>query len=736
LKSKKKRKQFYLLTKTISIMKQAVTFRNVLLAIFSILLGGIMQAQPQGDYIAVIGSSDFKKVVLFNYEDGSLAVDNFIDFSALDPGTLKQIVRVGDELWATDQTKDRIYRFMLDGTYISTITGALDNLRGLRQFGNEVWLANAGTQNGAPGNAVIKLGLDGTILGNYPVEGSPWSFWPYTNNNVLISFSTAGSFVSQIAIFDQNVGFVGSFNTPGEINFIQQVSEMQNGDFLAASFSNVSGGISSGIHHYNPQGVYQNIIGGTGGTGPRGCWELGNGNVMWTNGSGIHIADVVNGTSQVVYTGQFHLTERMQFGSGAVGLPFAEDFEIIPPDGWEIYNMDGGGEEWLPSTDQNHTTGGSVSAFHDFGLSGYMEDGWIVTPALDFPEFNDITLSFWSYNNWPAYYYKNSVLISTGSGDPASGDFVEVWAAESVASEWIQSIVDLSSYSGNIVYVAFRYQGDDADAWYLDDILIEAAVPVLNPPLNLSATVDLNDVTLNWDAPQAKELLGYNIYRDEVILNAAPVTATTYFDEDLVAGNHFYGVSAIYTNGESPKAGPVQVMIIGNVGKIHGFIRNAVTHITVDQATITATNADNGTLTFMTPFGAYYSLRLPAGTYDLTCTAEGYEQAVAEDLVVIENMNKGYTFYLEPIPVEPLTGIVDPACSGFRIYPNPADEIITIEGKELQRIQITDQTGMIICEKQLNSLSTQVDISKLTSGLYFVMVYTLQDVSVKKLIIK
>lgn len=720
-------------------MRRTITFRNMLLVLLTLFLSSQSFAQPEGDFLAVIGTAnDVKTVVLFNYEDGTLVDEVFIDLTPLDAGTLKQVARVGDELWASDQTKDAVYRFDLEGNYIATVGpgNGLDNLRGLRQFGNEVWLANAGTQNGAPGNAIIKLGLDGQIMSNFTVGGSPWAFWPFTNNNILISFSTATGFPTQIAIYDQSGNYIAPFNTPGELNFIQQFSETTNGDFLAASFSNVSGGIPSGIHRYDSEGNYLTIIGGTSGTGPRGCWEMGNGNIMWTNGNGIHIANVTNGTSQQIYAGQFHFVERLTFGGGAVELPFFEDFETLPPMGWEAYNMDGAGEEWGPSSNQNHTPGGTTSAFHDYGLSGYMEDGWLVTPAIELPEFYDVQLSFWSFNNFPTYYYKNSVLVSTGSGDPASGDFVEVWAAESVTASWEQTIVDLSTLSGQTVFIAFRYEGDDAHGWYLDDVLVEGSLPVLDPPTNLVATVVVNDVTLTWDAPATKELIGYTVYRDEVAITPTPVTQTTYLDANVSPGTHIYGVSAVYTNGESAKAGPYQVFISGGVGKIHGFVRDAVTNFTINEAMITASNSDNGALTFMTPFGAYYSMLLPAGTYDVTCAAEGYQPFTLENAVVIENMNKGYTFYLQPLTGDYLTGVSEFGNGKFNLYPNPASGSVTLSGNSLQEVQIVNQSGLIIYQSKLNDFSTSIDISRIPSGLYFIKVQSAEGVKTEKLVIE
>jgi hypothetical protein len=155
-------------------------------------------------------------------------------------------------------------------------------------------------------------------------------------------------------------------------------------------------------------------------------------------------------------------------------LPFTEDFEAASPtvSCWTVYNADGAGESWVLSSAQNHTTGGSMSALHDFGVPGYDEDGWLISPELNIPGSGTSELSFWSYNTWPDFYGNNSVLISTGSNDPTDGDFVEVWSALSVTDAWVETVLDISDYAGQSIYIAFRYEGNDAHGWFVDDVAI------------------------------------------------------------------------------------------------------------------------------------------------------------------------------------------------------------------------------------------------------------------------
>ncbi|MCK9292373.1 MAG: choice-of-anchor J domain-containing protein, partial [Bacteroidales bacterium] len=162
-------------------------------------------------------------------------------------------------------------------------------------------------------------------------------------------------------------------------------------------------------------------------------------------------------------------------------VPFSEDFEEnFPPLGWKIYDIDGGSTTriWEANTTYNHTTNGTTSAYHMYGPTGNAEDGWMVTPKIQLTAQTDIELRFWSYNQYPGDYGKNSVLISLGNGHPLSGEFIELWSPVTVVSEWEEAIIDLTGYVGQDVYIAFRYEGTYAHSWYVDDITItEAAQP-------------------------------------------------------------------------------------------------------------------------------------------------------------------------------------------------------------------------------------------------------------------
>jgi pimeloyl-ACP methyl ester carboxylesterase len=147
---------------------------------------------------------------------------------------------------------------------------------------------------------------------------------------------------------------------------------------------------------------------------------------------------------------------------------------IFPPAGWNLYLVGGG--------DNNHgfqQTGlrahtGVYSAYHDDDDAEFLDpiETWLVLPQHTVQAGD--TLAFWQNENYGSYYDYHGVWISTGSADPEDGDYVELAElGPGVEDAWEQVRLDLSAFSGKEAYLAFRYEGDYSDEWYLDDVSIE-----------------------------------------------------------------------------------------------------------------------------------------------------------------------------------------------------------------------------------------------------------------------
>ncbi len=78
---------------------------------------------------------------------------------------------------------------------------------------------------------------------------------------------------------------------------------------------------------------------------------------------------------------------------------------------------------------------------------------------------------------------------------------------------------------------------------------------------NFVAEIVNDDVQLTWDAPTGKDLLGYNIYRNNIVVE---YTANTeYLDLSPEQGSYTYYVCAVYDEGESFPSESISIFIGG-----------------------------------------------------------------------------------------------------------------------------------------------------------------------------
>jgi len=258
------------------------------------------------------------------------------------------------------------------------------------------------------------------------------------------------------------------------------------------------------------------------------------------------------------------------------------------------------------------------------------------------------------------------------------------------------------------------------------------------PPENLTAQVSGNDVSLVWDEPDRLDMLGYNVYRDG-LMEAEMITETSMADEDCPDGSYWYAVTAVYTEGESGLCDPVQVTVGGFIGKIQGFVRNAITNQAIDNAWVTALDSEFGAVTYQTPFGSHYTLNLPGGTYGIVCQAQGYQQVLLENVAVLDNGTRSINFYLYPQSIsnyEMLTGIAEIDNQNMTLYPNPAGEFVNLSVSSGSMIKIYSHTGQLILSKENSESEVQINLQSFEPGIYLVRVISGNFIYNEKLIVK
>ena len=244
----------------------------------------------EGSFL-LIPNSTTDQVVLLDAFDGTVLNTSFLDIAtqATNAGvnsTPIEVLNVGNELWVSDQVADRIWRFGQNGGYLGDIgAGQLDNIRGMEVVGNTVYVAQGGS--GGLGEGVTTIDVPSlTITGNFggavPDDISLYDVFDY-NGELLVTNIDSGN--DAIQRYDYAGNFLGDFATSdglSDFDFLQQLAERgSNGNLLGGGFS-----VPSGVFEWQSDGTALGIVAGLD-RGPRGVFELGNGDVLWTNGNSI-----------------------------------------------------------------------------------------------------------------------------------------------------------------------------------------------------------------------------------------------------------------------------------------------------------------------------------------------------------------------------------------------------------------------------------------------------------------
>ena len=185
----------------------------------------------------------------------------------------------------------------------------------------------------------------------------------------------------------------------------------------------------------------------------------------------------------------------MVFTTALFAQGFVEDFEgaTFPPTGWtKIVTTP---NDITQSDTQNHTPTGTYSArFSSYSSSSDYNQYLFSSPITIAAGYTQ--LSFWhrKYNTNASELLEYG--ISTTTADTAS---VPTWTAVTLTNtEWVETIVDLSAYVGQTIYLSFHYYGSYAYYVYLDDVVIDMPPACPIPTTLTAANITTTTADLSW----------------------------------------------------------------------------------------------------------------------------------------------------------------------------------------------------------------------------------------------
>ncbi|MFZ0391729.1 MAG: T9SS type A sorting domain-containing protein [Calditrichia bacterium] len=245
-----------------------------------------------GDSLLLVPDWTGDRVMAFDAYSGDLVDAYFIPTHSAELASPKSARQSPAEtISISDQIRDLVQEFDTSGTYLGIMAPAggvnndiLDNVRGhaYRPNGNLVVTVASGLNS----DAVAEFDPSGNYLGNFIAVGAGGLDSPFDiifrSSDVLVS----GSGSDYIHRYDLDGNYLDNF-TPVN-SYPQQLIEFPNGDIGVANFSG-----NTGVLVYSSTGTLLKTL--TGVSGNRGVWQLGNGNILTTNGSGVYELHPVSG---------------------------------------------------------------------------------------------------------------------------------------------------------------------------------------------------------------------------------------------------------------------------------------------------------------------------------------------------------------------------------------------------------------------------------------------------------
>ncbi|HRI44427.1 MAG TPA: dockerin type I domain-containing protein [Fimbriimonadaceae bacterium] len=221
-------------------------------------------------------STSGRRVILLDPNDGSVVNPLYIDLSLQTASTPKHALQVENEIWVSDQVVDSIFVYDLLGTYKRTITGQLDNIRGMGYANGTVYVSNDGASNGATADSIAMYDTAGNRLGHFLTAPATSPFAVFEHNGELLVTDSTEHTIRRYTYAGASLGVWHA----GAIRFPQQIHRRTNGNLLVAGFSP-----PAGVYEYDPAGNY--VATYASGAGARGAYELGDGGMLYSVSTGV-----------------------------------------------------------------------------------------------------------------------------------------------------------------------------------------------------------------------------------------------------------------------------------------------------------------------------------------------------------------------------------------------------------------------------------------------------------------
>ena len=330
---------------------------------------------------------------------------------------------------------------------------------------------------------------------------------------------------------------------------------------------------------------------------------------------------------------------------------------------------------------------------------------------------------------------ENSTL-TTFDLDIPYGDVKFMWNPADASQPTYTLTLILKDNEGNTV---FSYNGasNGLQKGVFKDTVNTCGYEIPNEnPYNLVCKVQDNGVVLNWSGIGGNHY-GYNVYRDGVLV--ALTRKTTYTDTDVPHGGHCYTVTAMFDGGDTKESNEACAVLTENCAPATNLkytlsqaFKPIITWDKPAESTgltgyyvmrkvgedgewmrvkVLAPGKTEYTDNSVSQMDTWYFYKVQAYYQNIDCLSAPAATKANKDEYMLK------FFYSE-------TGVEDDAEQNIGIYPNPANEKITVNAQNIERVSISNVMGQVVYETSVNDDNMVIDVNEFPAGIYMIHVVT------------
>ena len=321
-------------------------------------------------------------------------------------------------------------------------------------------------------------------------------------------------------------------------------------------------------------------------------------------------------------------------------------------------------------------------------------DDWLISPEINCT--NPFTFSFWARSYSSSYANEEFTAAYSTSGTNAS-DFTALSSSVTTTATWTEYSYTVPAEAK---YVAIHCTSNDQYIFCVDDI------------------------TISGESGTGSH---YNLYRDGELI-ASNIAGGSYTDNNVPDGTHCYTLRTACAN-DFESTGITECVTVGDPTPETCDVPTGV-YLTVSPTQLGLNwNAVDNAIAYKVYRNGNAIATTPTNSYIDANVDQGVTYSYAVQ-TICTNGQSGLS-----ATVSGQTGINDYS-SDWSVYPNPATQVLNIQGSNIAEIYLYSTTGELVRRVAAENELTEINVTDLVRGMYLLRISTRDgQTSIKKVIL-